>query len=267
MSFDARKACSGEGTLRVGQVRDAQAGEHAEGKVERADVGSAKGPQQWMARDLEVGDHPEAAALYLFAKTLCECIDLRLGQAVEEEVRDDEVGVWRSVDFQGRTVNGTEASGGGRGRLHAAPAKQVEHRGAGVDGGGVQRGVLLHQSSEEAAVAIAQDEGVRAALELRKEVEADVLQQSTQREVLRPAIEACDTVEVGRRRHRKTALAVEDEEDRCKEQGREQSHVCQGTQRGAGEALPRAVQCEEQSEAERACQRWQGRRKRVTLAH
>jgi hypothetical protein len=42
----------------------------------------------------------------------------------------------------------------------AAPAQEMQHDRAGVDGESVQGGALVEETGEEAAIAVAEDEGV-----------------------------------------------------------------------------------------------------------
>jgi hypothetical protein len=78
-----------------------------------------------------------------------------LGEAVEEEVGDDEVvsRLERNGDCVG--VMGAEANGGVGSRCLAAFAKELEHGGADVDCVGVEIRVLLEKLGEEATVAVA----------------------------------------------------------------------------------------------------------------
>ncbi len=60
--------------------------------------------------------------------------ELGLGEAVEEEVGDDEVGFGGGCDGEGGGLQGLEAVGVGT----AAVAEEVEHGGAGVDREGLE---------------------------------------------------------------------------------------------------------------------------------
>jgi len=76
----------------------------------------------------------------------------------------------------------------------------MEHGGAGVDGVGGERGILREKCCQEAAVAVAEDEGASAAGELGEKVEAAAFEGEAQGEVFEPAVRAGDSVEVGVRR-------------------------------------------------------------------
>jgi hypothetical protein len=70
-------------------------------------------------------------------------------------------------------LEGLEAVGVGL----AALAEEVEHGGAGVDGQGVEVGLLGEELGEEAAVAVAENQGAVAWGELREEVGAGALEE------------------------------------------------------------------------------------------
>ena len=89
---DAREAGGGEVGLGVGEVGDAQAGEDAEGEVEEADVEGGERAEDGALRDGEVGEEPEGAGGGVRGDLVGEGGEFRLGEAVEEEVGDDEVG-------------------------------------------------------------------------------------------------------------------------------------------------------------------------------
>jgi len=89
---DACEAGGGEGGLRVGKVGDAEAGEDAEGEIEEADVEGGEGAKDWVGGDGEVGEEPEGAGGGVRGDLVGEGGEFRLGEAVEEEVGDDEVG-------------------------------------------------------------------------------------------------------------------------------------------------------------------------------
>jgi hypothetical protein len=74
----------------------------------------------------------------------------------------------------------------------------VEHGGAGVYGVGLKVGIGGHESGEEAAVSVAEDEGLLLLEETREEVQTATLKGATQGEVLEPAVGAGYEIEVGR---------------------------------------------------------------------
>ncbi len=74
----------------VGELRDAQAGEDTEGE----DRGDERGRGREVARSnryAEIGEDPEGVGSEVRFEPDGELIELGLGQAVEEEVGDDEV--------------------------------------------------------------------------------------------------------------------------------------------------------------------------------
>jgi hypothetical protein len=76
-------------------------------------------------------------------------------------------------------------------------AEELEHGGAGVDRVGVEARILSEELGEEAAVAVAKDEGSLALEEAWQVVEAAVLESAAQGDVFEPAVRTRDVVEVG----------------------------------------------------------------------
>jgi hypothetical protein len=77
-----------------------------------------------------------------------------------------------------------------------ALTKESKHGDARIDRVGSKMRVLREQLREEAAVAVAQDQCAATIAELRKKVIAAPFERSTERQVLEPAIRACDEIEV-----------------------------------------------------------------------
>ena len=88
----ADEARAAERGFVVGEVGGAEAGEEAEGEVEGADVETGDGAER-SGGDAEVGDEPEGVGGDAGGGGGDELIDFGLGEAVEEEVGDDEVAV------------------------------------------------------------------------------------------------------------------------------------------------------------------------------
>ncbi len=89
---DAIEAGGGEGGLGVGEMGDAEAGEDAEGEVEEADVEGGEGAKEsgvggWRSRRGARGCRGRCWRRC----GLGEGVEFGLGEAVEEEVGDDEV--------------------------------------------------------------------------------------------------------------------------------------------------------------------------------
>ena len=84
-----------------------------------------------------------------------EGVDFGLGEAVEEEVGDDEVGFGGGSDGEGRGLQGSDSRGIGL----AAAAEEMEHGGAGVEGEGAEVGSVSKEAGEEATIAVAEQEG------------------------------------------------------------------------------------------------------------
>ena len=86
--------------------------------------------------------------------------------------------------------------------MGAALAEEVEHRGAGVDGFGLDVAVLSEELREETAVTVTENEGGFLLEEVMEVVEASLLERWAEGEVFEPAIGAGDGVEVGWGGHR-----------------------------------------------------------------
>ena len=84
------EAGGGEGGGVVGEVGGAEAGEEPEGEVEAADEELCAG-DAWAGGDAEVGDEPEGVGFEVRGEAGDEGFEFGLGEAVEEEVGDDEV--------------------------------------------------------------------------------------------------------------------------------------------------------------------------------
>ncbi len=76
----------------IGEVGGAETGEEAEGEIEGANIEAGDGAQG-AGGDAEVGDEPEGVGGDARGGGGDELIDFGLGEAVEEEVGDDEVAV------------------------------------------------------------------------------------------------------------------------------------------------------------------------------
>ncbi len=133
---DAGEAGGGEGHLRVGKPGDAEAGEDAEGQVERADVEGGKGAEDRCLGDGEVREEPEGAGGGIRGEGLGQGGEFSRGEAVEEEVGDDEVSVLRRSDGEGGSLESADAVQEGL----AATAEELKHGGAGIDGQGTEVG-------------------------------------------------------------------------------------------------------------------------------
>jgi len=189
----------------IGEMADAQASEQGEGAVESGDdqAGGEDGEAGTMSGDLEFGDEPAGVGGTGGDDDGGEALDLGRGEAVEEEMGDDEVvggaivnGGGARVELERIEAMGAHA-GGGAGAGDAA-AEQSEHTGAGVDSVGVKLRVETEKAGEETAVAIAEDESAAGAHEMRQLSEAAAGKVRTEAQVFEPAVRAGDQVEVGR---------------------------------------------------------------------
>ena len=125
-----------------------------------------------------------------------EGFEVGLGEAVEEEVGDDEIVRFgcRRGEGEGAGLVGLEA--GGRVGGFAALAEELEHGGAGVYGVHFDDGVRGEELGGEAAVSVTQDEGFFLLEQTWEEVEAAMFEGAAEGEVFKPAIGAGDEVEV-----------------------------------------------------------------------
>ena len=182
----------------VGQAGDAEAGEEAEREVEGADEEAGEQVEgAGGGRNAEVGEEPEAAGGEVGSEAGGEAVELGFGEAIEEEVGDDEVVGARGLEGEGVRLMGLEAAGcGGRGGDRALTEK-VEHGGAEVDGVGVELRAAREKLGEKAPVPITEQEGSASLEEAREEVEATALEEGAEGEVFEPAVGAGDAVEVG----------------------------------------------------------------------
>jgi hypothetical protein len=159
----------------VGEVGSAQAGEEMEGKIEAADEKSC-GVSHGAWGNAEVGDEPERAMTSDFCDSVNEGIEFGLGEAVEEEVSDDEIAGILEREGKGVGLVGTQPAFRVRHCCLAAFAKELKHGGAGVDCVGLEVRILGEKSGEEATVSVAYDECAVAIEELWEVVVAAVFE-------------------------------------------------------------------------------------------
>jgi len=244
--LDPGKTGESEGCGVVREPVDAEPGEDAEDEVEAADE-QARGETHRAAGDAEVGDEPEGAGCEPERCFGDEFFELRLGEAVEEEVGDDKVvsrGRGDGEIAEGICVAGLQAEAGVSGRLFAAATEESEHGGAAVDGIRGECAVLGKERGEEAAVAVAKDEGAGAAGEAGKEVKTAVFESAAEGEVFEPAVGAGDTVEA-KGVCQLSVLRASILEAQKEERG-EEAEVGGGSECGAREAPAVAVEQQEQ---------------------
>jgi hypothetical protein len=179
----------------IGEVSGTEAGKEAEGKVEGADE-EPGGKAHWPGRNAEVGDEPESSGCEGGSDAGDEGVEVGLGEAVEEEVCDDEIVGAFGREGEGVGVMSAEASGCVGSCFSTSFAQELEHGGADVDCVGAEMLVLLEELGEEAAVAIAKDQCVVAVDELWEIVIAAMFQRWTECEVFKPSIRAGYQVEV-----------------------------------------------------------------------
>jgi len=191
----------------VGQPGGAETGEQAEGEVKETNesLGEQAKGAGW---DAEVGEVPESSGGKVGGEMGDELVEFGLGEAVEEEVSDDEIVEAGGLEGEGVGFGGGEAGGGHGG----SGAEEMKHGGAEVDGVGVQVRVAGEEMGEKAAVAIAEDKGSAGVEEPGEEVDSAVMEGGAEGEELKPAVGSSDAIEVrpggGFHRARETALDV-----------------------------------------------------------
>src|ERR1700733_7948179 len=87
---DLGEASFGEWRGVVGKAGGAQAGEETEGEVEGADD-ECGGEMHGAGGNAEVGDEPERTGAEVFRGAFDQGVEVGLGEAVEEEVSNDEI--------------------------------------------------------------------------------------------------------------------------------------------------------------------------------
>ena len=188
------KAGGTERLTMVGKMGDAEAGEQSEGEVEDANQ-EGGGVLERTGRDAELGDEPEGARRGAAREPVGKVVNFRLGEAVQEEVGDKEVGRSLRGEAAGVGVHGQEAvcvEGG-------VMTQEAEHGFTGIDRSDVDVWVGAEQTGGETSVPVAEDEGIASSCKraLAQEVEAGALEQAAEGEVFEPAIERGNVVEVG----------------------------------------------------------------------
>jgi hypothetical protein len=97
-----------------------------------------------------------------------EVVEFGLGEAVEEEVGDDEVVRVGWGEGEGVAVVGAQAGFGCVVRPVGSAGEEMKHGGADVDGVDVEVGIGGEEAGKEAAVAVAENECAPAGGELRE---------------------------------------------------------------------------------------------------
>jgi hypothetical protein len=189
----------------VGEVAGGETGEEAEGAVEGGDKGAGDEAAEGVWGDGELGDYPLGLGSGCDAEGCGEEVDLGGGEAVEEEVGDDEV-----VRRVGRVESAGVGLVGADTRAVAAGALEqgAEHGGAGVDGVDLDQRIGAEKAGGEAAVAVAEDEGVVDGGGFGEEGAAGSGEPGAEGEELHPAIKAGEAVEIRGTRKRVLVCGV-----------------------------------------------------------
>ena len=121
----------------VGEVGGPESGKDAEGEVEGADECLCRESHEAVG-SAEVGEQPERVGGEGRCYAGDEGLEFGFGEAIEEEVGDNEVVRTVKGVGEGVGVMGAEACGGVWACGFAALAEEFEHHGAGVYGIGVE---------------------------------------------------------------------------------------------------------------------------------
>jgi hypothetical protein len=194
---DSGEAGVGEWSGMVGEVRCSEAGEDPEGQVQSA-YDELRGSTHGSGGNAEVGEEPDRAGSEGGRDSVDQGLEVGLGEAVEEEVGDDEVVFSFEMrgEVQGVGVVDSQAGFDVAVDCFAAAAEELEHGGAGVDGIGVEVTVLREELREKAAVSVAEDEGSLLLEEVGEVLEAAAFEGAAEGEVFEPAVRASYKVEV-----------------------------------------------------------------------
>lgn len=191
----ATEAGLGEQGLPGGNAADAEAREKAKGGIKSGDESAGDESAETAAGgNLKFRDEPERAGSEVRAEAGDEGGGFRFGQAIEEEVGDDEV-----VAVGGRVEAAGVGAGGGEPMARAdaggSVGEQAEHGGAEVDGVGVEIRMAGEKTGEEAAVAIAQDERLAGWGERGQVMEAAAFEKGSEGEIFPRPVDAGDVIE------------------------------------------------------------------------
>jgi len=163
----------------VGQTADGESREQAEGAVENGDEGTGYQAAEGGGGDGEFRDEPEGVGGENGAEIGGEGVDFRSGEAVEEEVGDDQVvggGRW------GESAEVGDLGANALGVRAGSADKGAEHSRTGVDGVDVNVGVGAEQAGGEASVAVAEDKGAAAGGDFAEEGYATPLEERAEAE-------------------------------------------------------------------------------------
>jgi hypothetical protein len=192
----------------IGELEKVEVGEHPECAIEQGDDGPGEPSSEERGRDGKVGDEPEGFRGGAGMEACGERGDFGGGEAIEEEVGGDEVvgrefiaagGGWRAGWGPVAEVGDLRGEAGlvGSGGL----LEGLEHGGAKVYGVDADLRIGAQEGGGEAAIAVAEDEGIaerRVELaEVGQEVGSGLLQEGAEGEVFHPAIGPGEGIEVG----------------------------------------------------------------------
>jgi len=203
----AGESCPGQGSCVIGKSGGAEASENAEGKIEASDddpCGKAHGAG-W---DTEIGDEPERAGGKGGGDARNQKLEIGLDETIQKKMRNDEIIRAAGREIESADVASVEAASSVWNLRFATLAQQVEHRGAGVYGLGMEMGICSDKLSEETAVSISEDQGASRVEEPREIVEAAVLQGPAESKVFEPAIGPRYKVEVGPVRSHRASIEM-----------------------------------------------------------
>lgn len=178
----------------VRQTRGPEPGKQAEGEVESADQQGSREAERPARGHAKVRQEPKRPRCEMGAKLVEQGVHLRGGQAVQKEVSHDKVEEGLPFKRDGPAEIGLQDSEAGL-VLAGAEREALEHATTTVDCQGVEAGVGGQKRMEEASVAIAQHQGMPAAVEGGEEVLAGAAQQRATGEQLQEVVGPGQAVE------------------------------------------------------------------------
>jgi hypothetical protein len=161
----------GEWRRVVRETRGAQAGDDAKGEVERANE-HARGKTHAARWDAEVGDKPKSFCRERRSNKGDEIFEIRLGEAIEEEVSNDKV--VGSVRREGERAAVVRSQP--RGTAPATLPQELKHGSAGVYSVDVDARVRGHEGCEKATISVSDGESSLLIKQSGKEMQAAALQ-------------------------------------------------------------------------------------------
>jgi len=179
----------------VGEAVNAEIGEQAEGVIKKCDQGRSNRTAKTAWRNGEVGDDPKGIRGGRGDQPVGQIGDFLGSQAVEKEMGNDKV----ILDFSFRAP--VADVGNFDGDAVAVPAclflQRTKHLPAGVDCADLDFWISAEQAGSEAAIAVAQNQGVPAPGKFSEKVSASELKKWAEAQIFEPSVGSCQMIEIG----------------------------------------------------------------------